>query len=314
MNWKFQMSSQTLKVHFQRFEAPPSAFKPHVLIYREQKRKAKSTSRPLPKSKIFPFMELPAELRNMIYAYALTDPSGIKLVAAFKDRRRTVKRMSAFPERIPRMATGRGRASSTNNDVHAQKEECAPLVSSLLAVNKQIYKEGVDILYSNEFIFTDSAALYSFLINLGPASSKHLRTIRLMKWCFSRDSKAYNHSSFAVLIWATNLTTFHIEASPSRSWRGSPKRDAEQIYRNAFPWLEAVGAAKGKPDAAVDVLRLSDEFCMGGYYYGTVSSNAEIIEKFKARLSKLLGAQQKRLMARPMRKKKVSKVTVADEL
>jgi hypothetical protein len=182
-------------------------------------------------------------------------------------------------------------------------------------VNKQIYKESVDMLYSNEFIFADSAALYSFLINLGPASSKHLKTIRLIKWGSSLASKACNHSCFAVLVWATNLTTFHMEARPCRSWRATPKRDAEQLYRNAFPWLEAFGAAKGKPDAAVEILRLGNKFFMGGYSPGEFLSQEEIIEKFQATLSKLLGAQQKRLMAtRVTTKKKVSKATVAEEL
>jgi hypothetical protein len=37
------------------------------------------------------------------------------------------------------------------------------------------------------------------------------------------------------------------------------KRWARQIYRDAFPWLEAVGAAKGKADAAVDKISLERE-------------------------------------------------------
>ena len=53
---------------------------------------------------------------------------------------------------------------------------------------------------------------------------------------------------------ATNLEkfTFH----DLLSLRKSPKPGATAFYRDAFPWLEAVAAAKGKVDAALDVLDL----------------------------------------------------------
>jgi hypothetical protein len=62
-------------------------------------------------------------------------------------------------------------------------------------VSKQIHQEAVDTLYGkNEFIFTDSFALYNFMINLGPRGAKHLKTLRLRGWLYGRATKAYNHS------------------------------------------------------------------------------------------------------------------------
>src|SRR5438552_169639 len=57
-----------------------------------QKRSSKRTSRPRPKRRIFRFLELPAEIRNMIYSHCLTDPRGVYLLPATKNYRRTVER------------------------------------------------------------------------------------------------------------------------------------------------------------------------------------------------------------------------------
>jgi hypothetical protein len=48
-------------------------------LKRNQKRKERP-ARPLPKRKIFPFLQLPAEIRILIYEYALHDPYEIPTV------------------------------------------------------------------------------------------------------------------------------------------------------------------------------------------------------------------------------------------
>jgi hypothetical protein len=267
-----------------------------ILTVDNQKRKAKTVSRPLPKRNIFPFMELPAEIRNMIYTYALTDSSGINLQATFKHKRRTVERISA---ECQEKLSGYMKMSDA---VRAEVEEPMPLAPSLLAVSKQIHSEGLDILYGNEFIFADSFALYAFLINVGPACAKHLKTIRLLGWGWGRAMKAYNHSCFAVLVWATNITAFHVDAYT---------HSAQQLYRDAFPWLEAIGSAKGKADAAVDVLHLSEAALR---YYHRSNTHEDKVKAFKAELSKFLDNQQKRVMAKPVKKRKLNKEAVANQL
>ncbi|KAJ4362312.1 hypothetical protein N0V83_010405 [Neocucurbitaria cava] len=275
-----------------------------------QKRTARVTSRPLPKRRQFPFMQLPAEIRNMIYSYALTDPSGINLVATFKHKRRTVERVSAETQSKFRRAYCR--QARLNDEVRAKYEEPVTLVPSLLAVSKQIHYEAQDVLYSNDFIFADTFALYSLLINLGPSGAKHLKTVRLLGWGYGRAMKAYNHACFAVLVWAINITAFHIECNIG--WYRTPKSCADQIYRDAFPWLEAIGRETGKMDAAVDILKFEMEAFERKQWNGTTQvtiPGEERYVEFKAALSKLLDVQQKRVLAKPMKKRKLAKT---DEL
>jgi len=260
-------------------------------------------------------MDLPAEIRNMIYGYTLSDPDGINLAGTFKHRRRTVQRISAKCQ----SENSRGRIYP---NLYLTEEHCnayndpVPLTPALLAVSRQIHHEGIDVLYGNDFIFTDSFALYSFMLNLGPDGAKNLKNVHILGWHDGRAMKAYNHSCFATLAWATNLTALHIDA-PMGSYR-APKDGAHQLYRDAFPWLEAVGAAKGKPDAALNLLQLGENcFSEGWSRYDARTCrpdcDEERIENFKAVVRKLLGAHQKRIMTKIVKKRKVAKAAIADE-
>jgi hypothetical protein len=312
-SWTSQTPSQTSRLYRPRFE---NLWPRCVASNDEQKRKVPAP-KPLKKSKIFPFLQLSAEIRNIIYKYALADASGINLQGAFKHRRRTVERISAEAQSQAQRRGGgyHYRSSQRTNDGKPDGiEEPVVLLPSLLAVCKQIYHESSGILYGNEFIFTDTFALYNFLLNLGPSGSKQLKHVRLLGWGYGRGMKGYNHSCFATLVWATSLETLLIEDTASYSH--DPKANATQLYRDAFPWLEAVGMTKGKADAAIDVL----QFPPDRYHTTThalqhrgVVTGKEKEKDFLEQLSKLLYAHQKRLMPPPMKKKKVAKVVDADE-
>jgi hypothetical protein len=259
-------------------------------------------------------MELPAEIRNLIYTIALTDSSGINLIGTFKHRRRTVERVSE--ETMMKVSgTDRWSSSRLNKYSRATNTEPASLVASLLAVNKQIYQEARDMLYGNVFIFADSFALYSFLINLGPVSCKYLKTISLLGWGFGRAMKAYNHACFSTLVSATNITTFHIDARIG--YYRAPKGAVEQLYRDAFPWMEAIGAASGRADAVLDVLQFGDNCFDTVTFFGEQTQDVrrqQRVDEFKAALSELLNAQQNRVIGSPVKKrKKTSKRAISDE-
>jgi hypothetical protein len=181
-----------------------------------------------------------------------------------------------------------------NNNAHFKPPA---LVPALLALNKQTNVEARTILYANEFVFSDTFALYNFLINLGPSGSTHLKHLRLINWGYSRVMKAYNHSCFVALVWATKLETLHVEHI--YGYYINVNRAAEQLYRDAFPWLEVVGAAKGKLDAAVDILRIEPELFTVPQWYGTkrqeITGDGQLV-LYKERLSKMLGAHQERIM------------------
>lgn len=75
------------------------------------------------------------------------------------------------------------------------------------------------------------------------------------------------------------------------------------FYRDAFPWLEAVGAIKGKADAAADLVRVQvPEHGTGNYYWhrrhrwGTsMYKPYGQMDEFRKELSKLLNARMDRI-------------------
>ncbi|KAJ4372726.1 hypothetical protein N0V86_008091 [Didymella sp. IMI 355093] len=276
-------------------------------VVKAKKQRKTAASRPLPKRKIFPFLQLPAEIRNMIYSYALVDPSGAKFVAVQRNKRRCVERVSS--KTFSQISGSRSyyQSSRINDDAEEQATELGP---SLLAVNKQIHREGCDFLYSNELVFADPIALYAFMINLGPGgSASRIKTIRLKGWGYGRTSKAYNNACFAVLVYAKNLEKLYIDCNVG--WYRQPKSAAQQIYRDAFPWLEEVGRAKTKFDAALDVLEVSAESLGRNHWNASQTpSDAQRREAFNDELRRNLELQQKRVMAgKPAKKRKTSKVS-----
>ena len=174
-------------------------------------------------------------------------------------------------------------------------------------MSKQIHAEARAILYANEFVFADTFALYNFMINFGPtAAAKELKKIRLLRWGHGRAMSMYNHACFAVLAWAENLTSFHVDASANGYYR-STKSAAEKFYRDAFPWLEAVARRSGKADAALELLGWNVETFESRSWNGTsqvVVPGEEKFEEFKEGVKKLLEAQQVRVMAPPKAKKR----------
>lgn len=302
---------QTLKakrrLYSQRFAGRHSTSL--TILRRAQKQRKTAACRPLPKRKIFSFLKLPAEIRNVIYTYALTDPHGINFVAVQRNRRRSVERVSQ--KTLESVSGGRIYYHPTTINDRFDDADDAPmsLVPSLLAVNKQIHQEACDILYSNELVFADPVALYAFMINLGPVSASRLRKIRLNGWGWGRTTKAYNNACFAVLIRATGLEKFRIDTNIS--WHSQPKGTAQQLYRDAFPWLEAVGDAKGKFDAALDILEVAEESL--GRNNWNISKDRSIgsRKEFDAELSRNLSLQQKRVMAPCVKRSRKSKVSNA---
>ncbi|KAK3077411.1 hypothetical protein LTS18_010327, partial [Coniosporium uncinatum] len=68
-----------------------------------------------------------------------------------------------------------------------------------------------------------------------------------------------------------------------------------QVYKDGFAWFEAVGREKGKKDAGVEVLRLSEENWSGAHeiWQGKKKTNGGIekeVRTFGRELRRLLGA------------------------
>lgn len=182
------------------------------------------------------------------------------------------------------------------------------MVPALLAVCRQINAEAREVLYGHEFYVKDTLALHSFLVDIGPRAAGYLKNITLGEWGFGRGvHKAYNHACFTALSSATNLEHFTFHGI--LSWSQAPKAGATIFYRDAFPWLEAVGVAKGKVDAAVDVIDIMvpDSGSIHSYYWGggrrwgtrarPFFKQYEQMEEFRKQLGKLLNARMERIRA-----------------
>ncbi len=101
-----------------------------------------------------------------------------------------------------------------------------------------------------------------------------------------------NFPAFTMLGSAVNLESVYINCRIH--WDG-PKAVARKIYRDAHHYLEAVGDAKGRYDAAVDILEFHPENWAG--QSGSRSEPAtstkgftteECVEEFRAELRKRL--------------------------
>jgi hypothetical protein len=167
------------------------------------------------------------------------------------------------------------------------------LVPNLLALSHQIYSEAQPFLYRmNAFVLEDTTALHSFLATVGPRNSVLLADVTIKEWGYSKAHKALNHPAFTLLVNAVNLRRLHLDCR--LHWRSNPKSVAMQIYRDGFHWLEAVGVAKGKFDAAVEIIELLPENLDGSNWYGPGSgrpakpTHEEQMKLFRNELTKLL--------------------------
>ncbi|CAI6340964.1 unnamed protein product [Periconia digitata] len=253
-----------------------------------KKPQVKKPAKPLPKRKIFPFLQLPAEIRNQIYKLCLHDPVGVYLCPTTYAFRRTVNRVAEARYRAPHRTGG-------DDDPEKPAETFETLVPALLATNKQIYREGRQILYGNDFYMGDTLTMHSFLVDIGARAASLLKFVTLIHWAEGRGvNKAYNHAAFGALSAATNLERFNMVSHTS--YRTHPKPVAIQFYRDAFPWLEAVGIAKGKADAAVHLVTISagnfNHFSRrNGWIFGKKNGTYEDIDSFRNELAKLLNAR-----------------------
>lgn len=209
------------------------------------------------------FLDLPGEVRNKIYEYTFMDPDGICLKGAKFDCRRQVLRTDRDYLVNDRNYTWKWDSRSAHvfnawysDGKYLKSPTYERLGAGLLATNKTVYQEGLGLLYNrNMFFFEDPYALHTFLVNIGPRMASRLRDLTVVTWN-DRTYKGYSQSCFTALLFATNIESLRLEMRNMR-WHTSEWRDlARSIYENAFPWLEAVGLAKGNFDAALDILQV----------------------------------------------------------
>lgn len=179
----------------------------------------------------------------------MNDAGGITLVSKTKSYRRTVARGPI--ENDAADAVDDGQLQGTGH-THGPNQ----LIPNLLAVNKQIYSEAIGYLYMQPVIVEDTYALHSFLATIGSHRSKVTNIIVRNYGCGRGTHKAMNFCAFTLLATCVNLRSIFLDCEVV--WDRTPKNLARRIYRDANYFLNEVGLAKGRRDAAIDLLQLNE--------------------------------------------------------
>ncbi|EON61555.1 hypothetical protein W97_00770 [Coniosporium apollinis CBS 100218] len=218
----------------------------------------------------FPFMKLPTELRAQIYGHVLVAPSSVNLSYYEHHCHRFLLRR--FRRRVP--STG------------------------LLLASKMVHEEVVPILYSNNrFLFDGCDALLCFLSQIGK-SRIYVKYIELGDG-YMRESA---YGAFSMLAQCTRLTKLAI--CTEGFYEGKRGRTiARAFYRDAQPWLEAVGYARRDNLAALEMLHLDcitirspDTKHELNQVFG--ADDIRVREEFFTKLKKLLNSNSSRIRSR----------------
>jgi hypothetical protein len=252
------------------------------------KKRAKSTLKPK-KEKRFRFLDLPPKLRDMIYEMTLSDVNGVSLIGYQSGHRHIARRGPVYS--MDHYISGWRRRRCGRGDRNHQ--QVSPITTSfvpaLLAVNKQINAEAINYLYGHDFAFADSSALHSFLATIGHGNQQRLTNIEVKSWGHSGVGKGNNHASLTLLAGATNLKSLSLSCDVSY-YSNKPGRIAARVFGDAHRFLEAYGAAHGKKDAAVDILKL-DESNFADWGQSRVADADVLLVHFRTALRGLLGVK-----------------------
>ncbi|KAE9964564.1 hypothetical protein EG328_010353 [Venturia inaequalis] len=272
--------------------------------YEPKAKKPRISSKPLPKHKIFPFMELPAELRNRIYGFALSNGDGdIYVTSTTKGYRRVAKRCTQ-PDCIPQFSRGyhkyrRYQGVSDDDEEKSPARHMNSFAPNLLAVSKTVYAEAASFLYGQRISLADNYTLLSFLNQIGRQHTSMLREICVKEWCSGRAHRSINFPAMTLLASATNLELLDIDcamghfSSYGRMKLAAPTRAARKAFRDCYPWLEAIGKVKGKPDAAIDMIKVHpSNFAMRTHHARATGQDEEKLREnlavFQKELRRLL--------------------------
>jgi len=229
-----------------------------------QKMKSTRTSKKMTtasKRKIFPFLSLPAELRNQIYELALVNPQGHYLVAKRRNKMRTVRAAAHGTHTYNSRHTRHQRLRSHKADLPSR------LAYGLFAVNRQINEEACTLVYPKPFVLESSTALHTFLVVIGAKNRGLLTDIGLQDW--GGRSRSWNtlFPAFSMMsMGCDNICRLHFTAS---IWAATfPAKMADEFYREAQPWLLTLIKIKGSKDAALDVIEFTSREDVRNYGSG----------------------------------------------
>ncbi|CAO1597592.1 hypothetical protein XANCAGTX0491_001399 [Xanthoria calcicola] len=255
-----------------------------------------------PKKKIFPFMSLPPEIKNMIYHYALVSVYEIPVGSTKKTYSPNLHICPPTQECFRRFRrTGYGYRKYEDYGCDAPMRLLRPSITpTLLALNHEIHAQTQAMLYgANTFAFADAKTLLAFFAVIGPKNCGTIQEVSIKYWGDTGTLQPLNFATFAVLASAVNLKSLNLD-HPVDILVGP--QAAKQFFRAAYPWLVAPGVDRGRPYAAVDIVRLGMQHVRWWNAHSLsirspeeISSDRRELEDktkaFRRKLRKLLGNQ-----------------------
>ncbi|KAI9710638.1 MAG: hypothetical protein M1812_007403 [Candelaria pacifica] len=139
--------------------------------------------------KPFPFLDLPPEIRNMIYNYILQTPAGLpsSLITGARSFILSPTTFSTPNSLAGSIVEIRHPLSFTDEPIRSRRQTQR---GSILRVNKQIHNEAVPICYQiNSFQFMSTASLVLFLNGIGKLARENVKEVFLCWWDDTRFSK-----------------------------------------------------------------------------------------------------------------------------
>ncbi|KAH4341493.1 hypothetical protein HBH98_178920 [Parastagonospora nodorum] len=244
-------------------------------IKMQKQKKAELKKRPLVSvfnESIFPLLELPAEIRNMIYHHLLVDNAyaiRFQATVSSRDGHSIVTRLSrarpGAPDRDDIPGQSKGSITLASNSYKPCISNFDLGVNIFLA-NRQINAESSPIFYSaNLFNFEGVPDLYAFLCHFQHRLSL-MRKLGLTS--VTSNPKTFRgalhvqgmplHSVFPLLASAINLEAVYMHAPVWQSLGGRADIAARAFFQMGWTWMLACALAKGNKLGALDVIKLPE--------------------------------------------------------
>jgi hypothetical protein len=222
----------------------------------------------------FPFLNLPGEIRNMIYTYAdlIDEDHSIRFeTQTGRNGRNTVCRMFRARRGPPDRddLPGQLKGSITKACTSYRRWSGIPQMSfpvHLFQVCKQLNNEASSIFYSgNMFVFEDIPQLHIFLLHFHHRVPL-LRTLDLASvganpstpGMFTGGDALSSplHWISPLLMRAVDLEALYLHTSIFQNFSGSAKIAAGRFYTHAHWWMHALALNKGNKLAGLDVIKM----------------------------------------------------------
>ncbi|KAM3419858.1 hypothetical protein BST61_g3187 [Cercospora zeina] len=117
----------------------------------------------------------------------------------------------------------------------------------LLAVSKEIHQEAIQIFSAIPLRLDGTSSVMDFLSQVGASVRQRIVSITVKNY-----QKSTVRTAFNVLAECKNLQRLRFDAGVFGE--GDPQKAAKALFGDAHKFLQAMGTAKGRKDAGVDIL------------------------------------------------------------